>query len=261
MIYEKIYLRNDGKVPYITTYILDKPTEYASPPRPLVVIFPGGGYGYCSAREAEPIACAFNAAGINAVTVEYRVNTPYPAALEDASDALVYVREHAAEWNTDPDKIVVCGFSAGGHLAASISVLCSKEPAIKREDRLNRPNGMILAYPVISAISFPHQASFVNIGVTTPELMELNSIERQTDTDTPPAFIWHTFSDTTVPLENSLMLAASLRKSKVPFELHVYPDGVHGLSLANDVTAPAPECIVPHAQDWIKQAIEWIKQI
>lgn len=262
MLHKKIPLRgtDSNTVPYITTYILDSILD-SQKKRPLVIVFPGGGYEYCSSREGEPIACEFNSAGYNAVVVEYTTNAPYPQALKDASDAIVYVREHAEEWNTDPDKIYVCGFSAGAHLAASIGIMCGKEEAIKREDKLNRPNGMILCYPVISSGEFAHRGSFDSLGAVTPDLLEKTSLELQVDKNTPPAFIWHTFTDTCVPVENSMLLASSLRKNDVPFELHIYPDGRHGLSLAKDFTSNEPVDIVPHAQGWMPLAKEWIEQL
>ncbi len=258
MIHKKINLRNGADVPYITTYILDDVVKYQKK-RPLIVIFPGGGYGFCSPREAEPIACAFNAAGLNAVVVEYSINVPYPQSLIDASDAFVYVKQHAEEWNTDPDRIFVCGFSAGAHLAASLAIMCEKEDAIKRTDKLNKPAGMILAYPVITSGEFAHRGSFDAISATTPELLEKTSLEKQVDKNTPPAFIWHTFTDDAVPVENSLLLANALRKNDVKFELHIYPDGQHGLSLSTDFVFDNGVGAVPYLQNWICHAKKWIE--
>lgn len=258
MLHKKIQLRTTGEIPYITTYILDDiiPNQ---PKRPLVVIFPGGGYGYRSPREAEPIACEFNSAGMNAVVVEYSVNTPYPQSLIDASDAFIYIKQHAEEWNTDPDKIFVCGFSAGGHLAASLAIMCEKEDAIKRSDKLNKPAGMILCYPVITSGEFAHRGSFDAISAVTPELLEKTSLEKQVDKNTPPAFIWHTFSDNAVPVENSLMLASALRKNGVKFELHIYPNGPHGLSLATDFVSESNEGSIPYIRNWVRHAKKWVE--
>lgn len=259
MIYKNISLNNQdsNKSPYMTTYILDD-VVYEQKKRPLIVIFPGGGYHDCSPREAEPIACEFNRMGFHAVVVYYTVQALYPQSLKDASDAIVYVRKHAEEWRADPDKIFVCGFSAGGHLAANIGIMCGKEEAIKRDDNLNRPNGMILCYPVISSGEFAHRGSFENIGATTPELLNKTSLELQVDENTPPSFIWHTFEDDVVPVENSLALANAMRKNNVPFELHIYPQGHHGLSLSNDITANNSSDIIPHVQGWTKLVREWI---
>lgn len=257
MLNQKIFLGNDAA--YMTTYILDNIVNNQKK-RPMIVIFPGGGYEYCSPREGEPIACEFNSMGFNAVVVNYTTNAPYPQSLIDASDAIVYIRKHAEEWNTDPNKIFVCGFSAGAHLAGSIGIMSKKEETIKREDDLNKVNGMILCYPVISSGKFAHRGSFNAIGATDDELLEKTSLELQVDENTPPAFIWHTFADEAVPMENSMLLVEAMRKHNVPFELHIYPDGVHGLALASEVTSDNGKYIVPHAQGWINLVKEWLNK-
>lgn len=260
MIHEKIYLREETTESYITTYILDEPLRENGILRkkPLVLVIPGGGYSMVSLREGEPIAMKFNSLGFNAVVLNYIVNAPYPQSLIDASNAVVYIREHAAEWNVDADKIFVCGFSAGGHLAASIAIMNDKDDAIKREDGMNKVNGMILSYPVITSGEKAHRGSFDNIGATNEELLKKTSLELQVDENTPPAFIWHTFSDTVVPVENSLFMANALREQNIPFELHIYPEGPHGLSLSNEITGNTDDFIVPHVQGWIDLAAEWI---
>lgn len=260
MINEKIYLRDGNENVYMTTYIVDKLFD-STKKKPLVIVFPGGAYSIVAPHEGEPVALEFNAAGFNAAVVNYSVNTRYPSALEDASAAVAYVREHAEEWNTDPDKIFVCGFSAGAHLAASISIMNGKEEKIKRDDKMNKVNGMILCYPVISSGEKAHRGSFENIGAVTPEMLEKTSMELQVDENTPPAFIWHTFSDGAVPVENSLLLAGAMREKNIPFELHIYPEGVHGLSLASDVTENGASSVVPHLQSWMPLAKAWIKDI
>lgn len=260
MIHKKIYLReNVTNSSYITTYILDDIVDNQGK-RPMVVIFPGGGYRFCSPREGEPIACEFNSMGFNAVVVNYTTNAPYPQSLKDASDAIVYVREHAEEWNVDLGRIFVCGFSAGAHLAGSIGIMSKKEEAIKRDDDLNKVNGMILCYPVISSGEFAHRGSFDAIGATSDELSEQTSLELQVDENTPPAFIWHTFADEAVPMENSMLLAETMRKHNIPFELHIYPDGVHGLAMASSVTSENDKQIIPHVQSWMPLAKEWLNQ-
>lgn len=261
MLNKKIVLSKRGNSEaYMTTYILDDIVKNPSK-RPMVVVFPGGGYKPCSPREGEPIACEFNCMGYNAVVVNYTPNALYPQALTDASDAIVYIRKHAEEWNTDPDKIFVCGFSAGAHLAGSIGIMRKKEAAINRSDDLNKINGMILCYPVVSSGEFAHRGSFDTIGATNDDLLKKTSLELQVDENTPPAFIWHTFSDDVVPVENSLLLAEAMRKHNIPFELHIYPDGVHGLSMASNVTSENDKQIIPHVQSWMPLAKAWLKQL
>lgn len=259
---KKIILRKheNNNDSYMTTYILDDVVDNQKK-RAMIVIFPGGGYSYCTKREGEPIACEFNSMGCNAVVVNYATKTPYPQSLIDASDAIVYIREHAEEWNTDPNKIFVCGFSAGAHLAGSIGIMSQKEDAIKRSDNMNKVNGMILCYPVISSGKFAHRGSFDNIGATNAELLKKTSLELQVDANTSPAFIWHTFADDVVPMENSLLLAEAMRKYNIPFELHIYPDGVHGLSMASGITSYNDDIfIVPHVQSWMPLAKEWLNK-
>lgn len=257
MLNKKIFLGNDAA--YMTTYILDNIVNNQKK-RPMVVIFPGGGYEFCSPREGEPIACEFNSMGYNSVVVNYTVNAPYPKALIDASNAIVYVREHAEEWNTDSDRIFVCGFSAGAHLAGSIGIMSKKEKAIRRDDAMNRVNGMILCYSVITSGEFAHRGSFDAIEAKSTELLQKTSLELQVDENTPPAFIWHTFEDDCVPVENSMLLAEAMRKYNVPFELHIYPEGEHGLSLASEATSDNESQTVPHVQSWIPLVREWLNK-
>ncbi len=180
----------------MTTYIMDDPISMddnskVPKKRPFVVICPGGGYEFVSAREGEPIATAFNTAGINAAVVTYHLKSKFPTALKDLSDAVCVVRENAEKWNVDENKVVVCGFSAGGHLAGSLGVFWNSESGIKREDKKNKPNGMILSYPVITSGEKAHRGSIENISQGDLTLEEHVSLEKNVNNDTPPAFIWH----------------------------------------------------------------------
>lgn len=259
MIHEKISLRENNEA-YMTTYIIDDPLMLERK-RPIVVICPGGGYEFCSPREAEPVALAFNSAGFHAVVVNYSIKALYPKPLIDLSNAVCIVREHEKEWRIDTDKVIVCGFSAGGHLAASLGVFWNSEEAIRREDGLNRPNGMILAYPVITSGPFAHTGSIKNLSGNSQEIAEKVSLEKQVTKDTPRAFIWHTFEDKTVPVENSLYMAEALRSENIPTELHIYPNGGHGLSLATEYTAESDLEIMPQIEEWIHLAVRWIKEL
>lgn len=257
MFSKRIYLKDNNYV-YMTMYLKD--TSDDNDMNHMVIIFPGGGYDHISPREGEPIAKMFNSFGMNAAVVNYEVHSPFPNALKTASSAVAYIRKHSEEFNICKDKIYVCGFSAGAHLAASLCTLWNKEPSIMYDNAINRPSGMILAYPVISGIHFSHKNSFENIGAVSKELITLNSAELNVDPQTPPAFIWHTFSDKCVPMENSLMIAEALRRNNVPFELHIFPKGCHGMSLASKATAVSDDMIDPHVSHWIHLAKEWICQ-
>ncbi len=235
--------------------------------RPVVLVLPGGGYSITSEREADPVALPFLNAGFQALTLDYSCAPDrYPAALLQAAATIAWVRENAAKLHADPENIYVCGFSAGGHLAASAGILWN-EPVIAEtlgiDNRLARPDGMILGYPVIMYNDKGHKGSFENLlGPGLPEEAYTKlSLERRVDDTTPPAFLWHTWEDGSVPLENTLELAAALRAHKIPFELHVYPYGGHGLSVANEQSSQTdqPEIRDPHIATWMNLCIEWIK--
>ncbi len=249
----------DNFLPILESYVLAGDRLRAA-----VIICPGGGYEYTSPREAEPVALQFNAAGFHAFVLHYSVAPRrHPIPLLDLSRAVCLVREHAAAWNIRPEGIVVCGFSAGAHLAASLGVHWDKPFALEAPEisrGLNRPDALVLCYPVITSGEFAHQGSFENLlgSHASSELLAEVSLERHVDEAVPPTFLWHTFGDGAVPLENSLLFAAALRKNKIPFELHVYPEGQHGLSLATEETGTDQLKADPHVATWMDLCIEWI---
>lgn len=269
MLYNVINLREadkNGFIPTLTTYILEDPMENCVPrKRPAVIVCPGGGYGYCSRREAEPIALMFNAAGFHAFVIDYSVAPlhVYPEALSEISDSIKLIRKNADEWNVHPDKIAVCGFSAGGHLTASIGTLWNTEEAIKCEDKSNKPNAIILSYPVITSGEKAHRGSFENLlgeRKDDKDMLEFLSLENRVTKDTPPTFLWHTFSDGAVPVENSLMFANALKEKDIPFEMHIYPQGPHGLSLANKEVC-IDSMIDLHVATWSNLVCEWLDKV
>ena len=185
--YQTINVDNGGFQPKMSVYLPDNSPEIQIDRKhPTVVICPGGGYAMTSDREAEPIALRFAAAGCNAVVVRYScVPARFPAALFELSYAVAKVRENAQEWNVDTDRIAVCGFSAGGHLAASFSTLWNRDFVKEYFDYQggeNKPNGMILGYPVITSGEHAHGGSIENLlGEKTadPILLELVSADKQ----------------------------------------------------------------------------------
>ncbi len=257
----------NGYMPTLTTYIpydslaVQRNDAVNSRKRAAILICPGGGYSGCSPREAEPIALHFCNAGFSAFVLDYCVApNRYPEGLKDVSNAIKIIRENAEEWAIDSDKIVVCGFSAGGHLAASIGTLWNTESEIKCENGENKPNALILAYPVIMWGDKAHKGSFYNLLGENLEDSEYDkmSLEKRVNKDTPPSFIWHTFEDNVVPVENALSFANALRQNDIPFELHIYPKGGHGYSLATKEVSDSPNL---HIAGWAGLAVEWLNDL
>lgn len=244
------------------TYLLDDIPALPFHERPAVIICPGGGYSGTCDREAEPVAVRFAALGFHSFVLRYScIPHRYPTALLELAAAVAKVRAHADEWHVDPKRIFVLGFSAGGHLAASLGVGWNQEPVSRLpwDTQQMRPDGMILCYPVITSGRFANRGSFDNLlgAEATPAMLESVSLEKRVSADTVPAFIWHTCDDGCVPVENALMMAAALQEYKIPLELHIYPHGEHGLSLANDQAGRD----VPACQEWPERAADWARAL
>lgn len=267
MLYQVLNLRKQptksGYMPTLTTYILD--SIEGDGKRPAVIVFPGGGYQFTSHREAERIALAYNAAGYHAFVLRYSVAPDiHPEPILDAAKAFTMVREHAQDWMVDTDKIAVCGFSAGGHLAASLSVHWNNNSIFTDEEIQNgllKPNASILCYPVITVYEYAHQGSFSNLFGRKPDpaFLDLMSLENHVGKHTPPAFLWHTTEDVVVPVQNSLVYAQALAKEQIPFEMHIFPNGPHGLSLVSDETVWS----VPKYNrnyDWLEKSVDWLNE-
>lgn len=250
----------------LTSYLLEPSQEvYLNRKRPAVIICPGGGYETIAYAEGEPIALKFNASGCHAFVLHYS-GTPvrFPGALLELSKAVATVRSNASKYNIDENRIVVCGFSAGGHLAASLGVYW-KEGFIQRflgfDNDENKPNGLVLGYPVISnKEGVAHLGSMQNLLGKYPDEKELAlfSLEDNVTDLVPPTFLWHTADDPVVPSDNSLLFAYALRKHEVPYELHIYPHGDHGLGLATEATAGYLGQINPACQNWIDMATRFV---
>ena len=221
---------------------LDEPVRQGRR-HPALVVCPGGAYAYTSRREAEPVALVFLAKGFNVFVLRYHCapEARWPVPQMEAAEAVRLVRSLADETLTDPDRVYICGFSAGGHLAASLGILWKRAGWAEKlgtVPEIIRPTGMILCYPVITAGEKAHRGSVDNLlgHPGTKEELDGVSLEKQVTPDAVPAFIWHTRTDGSVPVENSLYLACALSECRIPFELHVFPRGGHGLSLANRLT-------------------------
>lgn len=241
MFTETYNLTDDPDVT-LTTYISDISEEmkYANT-KPAVLVFPGGAYKFCSDREAEPIALAYLAKGFNAFVLRYSLNdkAAFPTPLNDAEKALRFIRDKADEFHIYPDRIAVCGFSAGGHLAAAVSTMSEE-----------KPNACILGYPCI-------------LDSTSPILAKpVESLDRYVTPNTPPTFIFAARDDGCVPIKNSLRYADKLDENGVGFELHIFSHGDHGFSLANG-TVCDKQGLKKCKQNsyWLDRSAEWLKEI
>lgn len=235
--------------------------------RPIVLICPGCGYLFTSDREAEPLALQFLANGCHAAVLHYStVFARFPEALAQLAQAIWILRANAEDWQIDKDKIIVMGFSAGGHLAASLGVFWNcpfLSQLLGVDSELIRPNGQILCYPVITSGEKAHTGSFINLlgsDYENPERRAAVSLELHVTSKTPPTFLWHTATDPIVPVENSILFFQALQAAGVPAEMHIYPVGDHGLALATEETAgPQGERVQEECTSWISLAKDWIK--
>ena len=223
-----------------------------------IVVCPGGGYHGRAAHEGEPIARWLCGLGVAGLVLDYRV-APYrhPVPLQDAQRGIRFARAHAAEWSIDPRRVGILGFSAGGHLAASAATMFDDgDPAAG--DPIDRhpcrPDALIACYPVITFGPHRHDGSMVNLlGKEAGQDMQTYlSLENRVTPRTPPTFLWHTAEDQAVPVENVLLFAASLRRCAVPFALHVFPHGRHGLGLAEGN---------PAVSAWKDLCAAWLREI
>ena len=221
--------------------------------RPAVLVCPGGGYVYCSPREAEPVALSYAARGFHAFVLRYSVSKDAAGftPLEEVDWAIGYIREHAAQWHIDPEKIAVCGFSAGGHLALASGVLAK-----------NRPNAMILGYPATSAPNIPGGDFLLKIlegrdDVTDADAEKYDLIQKVT-ADTPPMFLAATAEDFLTAFCSLPLVNAYARLGK-PCEVHIFQYGPHGYSLANEVTADGSQTMLePAFAQWQELSVQWL---
>lgn len=267
-ISDKCQGKRADKTPKLYAYIPSNSVEIdINRKRKTVLICPGGGYRLVSDREAEPIALKLVGEGFNAFVLRYSVApASFPTALCEIATAMSMLREHKEEWNIDEDHIIVAGFSAGGHLAGSLATLwhtdfLESQTGLKKEQY--KPNGVMLAYPVITAGEYAHKNSFENLLQEDELFEEMVSLENNVTNYMPPTFMWHTYDDAGVPVENSLLFATALNKHKISLELHIYPHGVHGLSLANELTCldSMDACINKSCQSWMPLFITWLKSL
>ena len=274
MICERIYLYDDNDKVYLDTYI---PYTESKALRKAMLVLPGGGYGICWWGEGEPVARQFMTADYCAFVLKYSVKTDIfrpsgvPAPLIDASRAVAHIKRNADKYGIDPEKIAVVGFSAGGHLAATLGTMWHYD-FVEREAEIehgeNKVAAMILGYPVISSNpECGHIGSFNNLltrpGETKPSDKDLRfySVENQVSDKTVPAFIWHTAADNGVSVRNSLVMAEALSRNKIPFEMHIFPEGPHGRSIATRDIFPDDGPYLEHIAEWVDLAKKWLDTV
>ncbi len=264
---ERIYLSDDKRA-YVDAYISDAKRTVSD----AMLVIPGGGYAHCCLdREGESIALAFLAKGFNAFVLSYRVGDSdrYPDQLCDAARALLHIKKNAERYQIDPDRVFGVGFSAGGHLLGTLATISERQNVL---DILGTGSeslklaGVIFSYPVVTALHKTHEGSFCHLtgkefaDITEEEKCEL-SVENHVSENSPPAFIWHTAEDKSVPLNGTFALAQSYIDRELPMTLRVYPYGIHGIALGNKITDVYGNLIQPIAAHWVDEAMEWINTL
>jgi acetyl esterase/lipase len=249
--------QKEKDIPTLTPYFPDPAAATGA----AMVICPGGGYANLAAHEGRDYARFLNEQGIAGFVLKYRLGSGgyhHPAMLQDAARAVRLLRARAGEWKLDSKRIGIMGSSAGGHLASTLlthfdSGDTNAQDVIERQS--SRPDLGVLCYAVITMGEYTHNGSKANLLGTnrSPELVRELSNELQVTKETPPCFIWHTFEDRAVPVENSLQFAEALRKAKVPFDLHIYQKGGHGMGLGSHDWDPAKR------HPWTGDLVYWLK--
>lgn len=302
MLIETTRLWPDRPDVVLKAFIPDElPVNSQAALRPALIICPGGSYLGTSDREADPVALRFVENGYPSFVLRYSTynyghmdgmenpetpagnpNAAFPGPLLDLGRAMLVIRGNTCRWQADPDRLAICGFSAGGHLSASLAVHWHEDwlaEALDCDSADIRPAGIILGYPLtdyrfmkicadMMRESSPglqdlwHYSNTAVFGKSEPtdeDLARLTPVLHVSE-KTPPAFIWHTADDALVPVANSLNLAGALALKGVPCELHVFEKGRHGMSLADETTAEHPEHISEQARQWVPMAINWLER-
>lgn len=283
----------------LTTYILqDSPELLAGKERPAIIICPGGGYFNCSDREAEPVAIRFAGMGYHAFVLRYSTycegsgkfpdimngievneNSQYPNAMREIGKAMLIIREHAKEWLVDTNRIAVCGFSAGAHNAAMYATNWHEDVISEyyhEEKEKFRPAAAIFGYTLSDYVYMrdvmerytPMDRAFFTASVKAylgkedpdEEMLDKVSPARHVTEYTPPVFLWATAEDTLVPVQHSIRMAHALADQKIPFELHIFEEGPHGLALGTQASAESASQMYPDAAKWSDLAGCWLEK-
>ena len=229
-----------------------------------VLVLPGGGYGIVAPSEGEPVALAFLGAGVQAFVLKYSVApVRWPQQLQETAAAITYLRKNARRYGISKDKIAVCGFSAGGHLAGCAANLWN-HPVITEglgfDEEQARPNAAILSYPVTMLRETGENMTRDNL-FGDAALVPETSLETSVTRHNPPAFLWTTYTDGTVPMEHTMVYADALRAHEVPFELHIFNKGPHAMGLATPDSAWEADHTDVRAAQWHALCVGWLKNL
>ena len=220
--------------------------------RPAIIICAGGAYRWLSPREKDPVALSFAGMGYQTFLIEYSTGERAGGLrpLRELAECMCTVRANAAAWHIEPEHIAVLGFSAGGHLAASLGTLWQEQP----QGESCRPDALVLCYPVVTTGEFAHAESVDNVSGGDYTLREKLSLEKRVTAQMPPTFLWHCVGDESVPVENALLLTNAMQRAHVPYECHLFAGGAHGISMCSrEVETPYPACA-----EWVSLCKTWL---
>lgn len=266
MIYKKIPLDTENESVFLECFVPEKLNNFT---RKAILVIPGGGYGcVCADREGEPIAMAFMAQGFNAFVLHYSVKDNskkiFPTQLIEASKAMKYIRDNAEEFGHAKNKVFATGFSAGGHLCASLGILWNIPEVYEAIDMpygYNKPDGIMPIYPVINGNCGTLRNLWGTDSLTEEQLSRVE-LNRHVTKESSPAYIMHTSNDQVVPVRNALDLARAYVEAGMMFELHIYPDAPHGVALGNEITNNGVEKYVDASiAKWIENAVYWTEKV
>ncbi|MBR3865059.1 MAG: alpha/beta hydrolase [Clostridia bacterium] len=270
MIHEKIDLyeylnlqKPNGAKGYLTVYCIDQPTEIdTNRTRSAMLIIPGGGYTFVSAREGESVALAYLNHGINCFILDYSVypNCYYPTQIREASMAMIFIRENCKKYHIDPETVGAVGFSAGGHLCGCLgNMFASEVLADLRNSDFIRPSAVVLSYPVTNydIPSRTHIGSFNALSYNNDELAKTLSLCDMVNKKSSPAFIWHTVTDAAVPVCGSIELARVYNEMQIPLEVHLFAQGPHGTSVATKEVGSD----FPKLAGWVNLSVNWLEGV
>ena len=273
MVYEKIHLNEvfpflgeNGCDPVLETYLPENMAEigWEDKKHPCVLVIPGGGYRFVSRREAEPLALQLLPRGYNVFVLTYSVQPhAYPTQIREVAAAMELIWKNADSWHCDTQKVALMGFSAGGHLTAHYANRydCPEVRQLFAESKA--PHAVVLGYSVITADPrYSHKGSFEKLnGGAYPEGEQVDffSCNRMVSDRTPPTFLWHCTGDKTVPVKNSLLYADALAEHGVPFQMHIYPGGKHGLGTADRLTNVEIKPEWEAFKQWLPAMLQWLQ--